>query len=103
MVVLDQDRNDPTRDVIEVYDNPHPSPRHEGVLTVEALASWPWIMLAEVGSRNRRKDRLDVIEQPRTAALGQMKMRAGVEHDAPAIRVDDALLLMLHAVTLRAG
>jgi hypothetical protein len=37
-----------------------------------------------------------VIEQPRAATLGQVQMRAGVEHNPPAIRIDDALLLTLH-------
>lgn len=37
-----------------------------------------------------------MIEQPRAATLGEMQMRAGVEHHTPTIRVVDSLLLALH-------
>jgi hypothetical protein len=49
IVVLDQDRHDPAGDIVEVYDNPHPSLRFKRVLAVEPLASRPWIVLAVVG------------------------------------------------------
>ena len=72
VVVLGQDGDDPTGDIIEVYDNPQPPSRRERVLAVEALASRPWIVVAEVGACDGREDRLDMIEQPRAAALGQV-------------------------------
>jgi hypothetical protein len=41
IVVLDQDRYDPAGLVVEVYDNPQPALRIEGVLAVEARAVRP--------------------------------------------------------------
>jgi hypothetical protein len=64
IVVLDKDRHDPAGDIVEVYDNPHPSFGFECVLAIEALAPWPWIVFSEVGPCNGRENRLDVIEQP---------------------------------------
>jgi hypothetical protein len=62
VVVLDENRHDPAGDMVEVYDNPHPSLRFERVLAVETLTSWLWIIFSEVGLCNGREDRLDVIE-----------------------------------------
>lgn len=96
IVVLNQDGDNPAWDIIAVYDNPHPPSRCESVLAIEALASRPRVIFAVVRACNRREDRLDVIEQPRAATLSKVQVRAGVEHDPPAIWIDDTPLVILH-------
>jgi hypothetical protein len=46
IVVLNQDGDYPAGDIITVYDHAHPASRYKGVLAVEALASWSWIVIA---------------------------------------------------------
>lgn len=69
------------------------------MLTVEPLAPRPWIVFAMIGSGNRCENRLDAIEQPRFGALGEVQMRAGIEHHTPPARVADTMLLDLRHCT----
>ncbi len=63
---------------------------------VEALAAWSWIVFPMVGPRDRLEDRLDVVEQPVAAALGEVQVRAGVEYDPPTVGVNSVLFVTLH-------
>lgn len=93
---MDQDGHDPGWLIVEVYDDPQPAPRLEWVLSVESLAARSRIVFAIVRPRDRREDRIEMVQQPVAAAQGEVQMRASIEYDPSALWVDGALLVILH-------
>jgi hypothetical protein len=87
VVVLYEHGHDPSRNVVEVYDDPPPATWVEQVLPVEALAAGARVVLAMVGERHGREDQVDVLEQPTAAALKEVQPRARVEDNLPAIGI----------------
>jgi hypothetical protein len=96
-------RYDPARLVVEVYDNTHPTLAIQQMSRVEPLASRSGVVLAEVGQADRRKHRIDVIQQPGAVPFGEMPVRSLVETDVSSIRINGVAALKVHAPTIRAG
>jgi hypothetical protein len=89
IVVLNQGRDDPAGIFVEVYDHPQPASRSECILAVEALAARPRVLFVAVRSLHRDQDLLDMVEQPTTAAFGEMEMGTGVKDDGAPIGIAD--------------
>lgn len=82
-------RSSSQRTLVRVMPTTRPAPSYSML--------WPsGVDDAVVGSCSRRENRLEVIEQPRTAPLSEVQMRASIEHNPPTVGVDNALLLVLH-------
>jgi hypothetical protein len=87
ILVLNQDRDDPGRIVVEVYDHAEPPIGVQDVLPVEALAAGARVVLAMVRHLDGGEDRVDVLEQPGPAPLREVEVRPGIEDDhTPAAR-----------------
>ncbi len=95
-MILDENRDNPPRIFIEVYDHAHPPSGLQRVLAIEALTCRSWIALAIVGPGDRCEDLVKVVEQPGATAFCEMRMRSCIEHDLPTVWIDDALLLGGH-------
>lgn len=96
-------RYDPAGLVIEVYDNTHPVFAIQQMSRVEPLAPRSGVELAEVRQADRRKHRIDVIQQPGAVPFGKMPVRSLVETDGSSIRINGVMALKVHAPTIRVG
>ena len=76
VVVLDEDRDDPGRIVVEVYDHAQP-PAGLQIPPVEALTPGTRVVLAVIRCLDGCEDRVDVVEQPVATPEGH-----NVEYDA---------------------
>lgn len=85
------------RRVVEVYDHAKP-PSGVEALPVEALAAGSRVLAANVRTSYRSKDRIDVVEQPRTSA-SEVLMGAGIEDDDPPVGVDGLRAVGRHRPT----
>jgi hypothetical protein len=87
VVVLNEDRDDPCGNVVEVYDHAQPATRIEKVLPVEALTSRARVFLVVVGNCDGRKYELEMLRQPVTLSPSKVEMRAGIEDDFAPVRI----------------
>ena len=84
---MDQRRHDPCRTVVEVYDHPQPA-RGIKIAPVELFAARPRIVRAVVRICHGPEDRVDVIEEVRSA-LGKVLLASRIENDQTAVGVAD--------------
>jgi hypothetical protein len=73
IVALDDRGHDPSGLLVEVDDHPHPAALIQ-MLSVEALAAWPWIEFPMVGMAYGCEDCGNVSEQLVPAAVFEMEV-----------------------------
>jgi hypothetical protein len=93
---LNEGRNDPGGSLAEVYDDPEPSAWIQ-ILAIEPLTLGYGILLSMIWMGDDAQHHLRFVHQVRTPER-EMKARARVEDDDPAVGVDRLRMLQRHTL-----